>query len=112
MAKNSSISKLKNLAKQYGIEDNALFLTTLDRYIAQQRIIDMIKEELDNVDVAVSKEYVKGRENIYAHPLVKELPKHSDAANKTASLLLEIINKLGEKPKSADDEFEAFLNEQ
>jgi hypothetical protein len=29
---------------------------------------------------------------------VKELPKHSDAANRTAAVILDIIVKLGRKP--------------
>ena len=29
---------------------------------------------------------------------MKELPKHSDAANRTAGIILDIIVKLGQKP--------------
>jgi hypothetical protein len=105
----SNIDRLRSMAEDHGVGENALFLTTLDRYIVQQRIIDMIREELDKSDTTVSKEYVKGRENVYAHPLVKELPKHSDSANKTADLLLKIITSLGEVQAETGDGFESFV---
>lgn len=110
MARSTNINKLKRLAKQYGCEDNPLFLTTLDQYIVQQRVIESIKQTLDESEVAVSKEYVKGRENIYAHPLIKELPKHSDSANKTADMLLKIIQTVG-NVKNPSSSFDTFISE-
>lgn len=115
MAKNATINRniarLKRMAKEYGCEDNALFSTALEQYIVQQRVIDVIRTELDEEGLSVSKEYVKGRENVYAHPLVKELPKHSDSANRTADLLLRIINTCGTKKEDEGDGFEGFVNE-
>lgn len=108
MTKKTNIEKLKNLAKQYGCEDNPLFLTTLDQYVVQQRVIESIRDALDASEVAVSKEYVKGRENLYAHPLIKELPKHSDSANRTADMLLKIIQTVG-NIKDKSDSFDGFL---
>lgn len=107
--KSNNVERIKQMAAEYGCADNALFLTTLDQYIVQQRVIDMIREELDGSDAAISKEYVKGRENLYAHPLIKELPKHSDSANRTAELLLKIITALGDKKPVDNDGFDAFV---
>ena len=97
-----NIDKLKGLAEQYGVENNPLFLTTLDRYTTQMMVIESMREALDAESTIVEKEYVKGRGNVYAHPLIKELPKACDSANKTADMLLKIIDTLGEKKKAVD----------
>ena len=96
------IKELEEMAARYGVQDNALFKSTLDRYITQQRVIDSIKRAIDEDDVTVTMEYVKGRENAYMHPAVKELPRHADSANKTADMLLKIIMSLGDKNHDID----------
>lgn len=91
-------AKLIKMAEAYGVSDNALFIAAASQYELQQRIIADIKEALDNDSMIITKEYVKGRENACANPLIRELPKHSDSANKTLSAMLDIINKLGHEP--------------
>ena len=58
----------------------------------------------------MTKEYVKGRENVYSHPLVKELPKHSDSANRTAATILDIIKTFGKEPVQKG-KLEEFMDE-
>ena len=76
----------------------------LKMYDVQARVIQNIKKALDEEDgdLTTSKEYVKGRVNIYANPLVKELPKHADAANRTLQTMLTIIKELGKPPTPKD----------
>ena len=98
--KNKTYADLIKLAKTYGVEKNALFIQAADQYSVQQMVIQQIRDTLQSdEDLLTSKEYVKGRENIYTHPLVKELPKHADSANKTLGTMLEIITKLGKPQK-------------
>lgn len=106
MAKKSTFDELLKMAEEYGVSDNALFISAAKQYGVQMRIIDSIEKILSDGDLMVSKEYVRNRENVYSHPLVKELPKHSDSANRTLSTMLDIITKLGKKaePKSKIDE--------
>ena len=96
--KSKTYAELLKMAKNYGIEKNALFLTAAEQYDLQQRVIKMMKEEIDGSDLTTQKTYLKGEKNDYAAPLVKELPKHSDAANRTAGIILDIIVKLGKPP--------------
>ena len=42
----------------------------------------------------IAKEYVKGRENLYTHPAIKEYNSTTNAANRTVSTLIDIIAKL------------------
>jgi formylmethanofuran dehydrogenase subunit E-like metal-binding protein len=95
-----SYAKLIKMAEAYGVADNALFLSAANQYTLQQRVIENIKKALDEEDsLVLTKEYVKNRANAYANPLVRELPKHSDSANKTLNAMLDIITKLGHEPK-------------
>lgn len=97
--KTRTLQELERMAEDYGVQDNALFCAAIGQYALQLRVIDDIKKAIDEDDVTVKKEYVKGRANAYANPAIKELPRHADSANKTASLILDIIKELGrEKP--------------
>jgi hypothetical protein len=98
------------MAKQYGVDQNALFLAAAKQYDLQQRVIEMLKAGIEESDLVTSKTYISGQANDYAAPLVKELPKHSDAANRTAGIILDIIVKLG-KPPAEDDGLELNLDD-
>lgn len=94
----STYDDLLELAKEYHVDNNALFLNAARQYQTQALVIEMMKNQLEADGSAVStKEYVKGRENVYANPIIKELPKHADSASRTLSTMLEIIKKLGYK---------------
>lgn len=109
--KNKTYADLMKLAKTYGVDKNALFIQAAEQYSVQQMVIQQIRDALQNDDdLLTSKEYVKGRENVYTHPLVKELPKHADSANKTLGTMLEIITKLGKPPKP-EGKLAEFLDE-
>lgn len=103
-SKATTYSKLLKMAKTYGVDKNALFLQAMEQYDVQARVIQSIKAALDEEDAALltSKEYVKGRVNVYANPLVKELPKHADSANRTLQTMLTIIKELGKPPAPKD----------
>lgn len=96
--KRSLYENLIEMAEEYNVADNTLFLAAANQYTVQQSVIETIKKQLDDDGSATTtKEYVKGRENVYVNPLIKELPKHSDSANKTLATMLDIITKLGHK---------------
>ena len=94
----TTYEELLRMAKQYGVDQNALFLAAAKQYDLQQRVIEMLKAGIEEGELTTSKTYISGQANDYAAPLVKELPKHSDAANRTAGIILDIIVKLGQKP--------------
>ena len=94
----ATYDELLKMAKSYGVDRNALFLAAAKQYDLQQRVIEMLKEGIEDGELTTSKTYIAGQSNDYAAPLVKELPKHSDAANRTAGIILDIIVKLGREP--------------
>ena len=107
----TTYEELLRMAKQYGVDQNALFLAAAKQYDLQQRVIEMLKAGIEDSDLVTSKTYIAGQSNDYAAPLVKELPKHSDAANRTAAVILDIIVKLGKKPEEKQDGLELDLND-
>lgn len=84
-------NKILELAKEYGAEKNFLFVTTFDRYMTQIATIAKIKKAMSRQAATVTKEYVKGRKNIYCNPLISEFNKSTDSANRTAQTLIKII---------------------
>lgn len=74
-------------AEAVGLSEDYLFLSTLERYEVQVAILDSLRETIENEDTLVTKEYVKGRENLYTHPAITEYNKTTDSANKTVTTL-------------------------
>ena len=106
----TTYSELLQMAKSYGVDKNALFIAAAEQYDLQQNVIRLLKESIEGNRLTTQKTYIKGENNDYAAPLVKELPKHSDAANRTAAVILDIILKLG-KPPAEDKEMELDLDD-
>lgn len=109
--KTATYKELMQMAEEYGVDDNALFLSAANNYQIQKKLIDRISETIEHDETIVTKEYVKDRENMQAHPLVKELPKHMDSANKSLTMMLNIITQLGER-KTAGDKLSQFTDGQ
>ena len=89
-------------AQEHGVEQNFLFLTTFQRYQVQLTILNNLQKKIEEDGALVTKEYVKGRENVYTHPAIGEYNKTSTAANQTVATLIKIIKSL----RNGDDENE------
>lgn len=102
---NKKATELLELAQSAGVEQNYLFLTTFARYQRQIKILSDLEDEIKNSSTVVTKEYVKGRKNIYVHPAITEYNKTADCANRTASTLMKVIVSLeGKALAPASDE--------
>ena len=107
-----TFDELMELAKSYGLENNAMFISAANQYDLQQKVIQDIRKVIEDEDsLMVTKEYVKSRENVYANPLVKELPKHTDSANKTLGMMLNIIDTLGRKTEPRGSKLSELMDE-
>lgn len=84
--------EIKQLAEEKGLEDNFFFLTTFDRYLVQLGILESLRAEIEDEGTTVSKEYVKGRKNLYTNPAINAFNRTTDSANKTVTTLLKILN--------------------
>ena len=94
--------KIKELAEEKGLEDNFFFITTFERYLVQIDILDNLKAEIEDEGTTVSKEYVKGRKNLYTNPAINAYNRTTDSANKTVTTLLKILNGSGAGKKKEE----------
>lgn len=74
-------------------------MTTFKRYQVQMQILADLEKEIKAMGTTVSKEYVKGRKNVYTNPAITEYNKTATAANGTVSTLINIVRSLSEEPK-------------
>ena len=86
---------IRRLAEENGLGDNYFFSTTFERYQVQLSILASLKEAIDEEGMLVTKEYVKGRKNVYTNPAVSDYNKTTDSANKTVATLIRIIKNFG-----------------
>lgn len=111
-------STLLELATNVGIADNYLFCVSYNRLILQQDLLKKLDEDFRQDSSMVKKEYIKGRENAVAHPLIAKINQTIDSANKTTSLLYKLIanaNSLQKKPQDLNsaqlEELEQDINQ-
>lgn len=93
---NSKAKELLELAQQANVEQNFFFVSTFKRYQVQLSILNQLEMEIKNAGVLVTKQYVKGRENVYTHPAVTDYNRTATSANQTVQTLLKIITTLAE----------------
>lgn len=108
----NTYDELMALAKRYGVDDNALFIASAEQYAIQSEVIKGIRDALAEEDsLMTTKEYIKGRLNVYSNPLIKELPKINDSANRLLNTMLDIILKLGHEKNDTVSRLESLMNE-
>ena len=96
------------IAQEHGVEQNFFFITTFERYQVQLDILEDLKKKIEEDGALVTKEYVKGRENIYTHPAISEYNKTCTAANQTVATLIKIIKSLRSGQEENDGEDPLF----
>lgn len=106
MAKKLSLQeqaeKLIEQAEERGVSSNFFFVTTFKRYQVQMSILNNLEEAIKEHGATVTKEYVKGRQNLVANPAITEYNKTATAANGTVSTLINIIKTLSNEPDAID----------
>ena len=95
------------IAERYGVEQNFFFLTTFKRYQVQLKILNDLEKTIKQDGILVTKEYVKGRKNVYSYPAISDYNRTTDSANKTIVTLMKIITTL--RDKQDDNETDPLL---
>ena len=104
---NKQAKEILAIAEKYGVEQNFFFLTTFKRYQVQIGILNDLERTIREDGTLVTKEYVKGRKNIYSHPAISDYNRTTDSANKTVVTLMKIITTL--RDRQNDDEPDPLL---
>lgn len=93
-----ALPQLKALAKSYGVDRNPVVLELIGKYDSQKAVIAKVQAEIEEVGLTVTKEYVKGRENLVQNPLLDVYQKHQDSLSRTLDSLTDAIIKFGTTP--------------
>ena len=105
---NEQAREILNKAKEKGVEHSFMFITTFKRY--QELIVHLsdLEKAIKEDGMMITKEYVKGRQNVYVHPAVAAYNQTARAADTTAQLLLKYIVQPLSGGGEVGDEFDSF----
>ena len=95
-------NKILAQAEERGVSSNFFFVTTFKRYQVQMKILSDLEKAIAEYGATVTKEYVKGRQNLVANPAITEYNKTATAANGTVSTLINIVKSLSNEPDAMD----------
>jgi hypothetical protein len=101
---NDKAKEILELAEKNGVQTNFFFTTTFQRYLVQIKILEDLEREIEEAGATVTKEYVKGRGNVYTNPAINAYNGTTNSANKTVTTLLKIVQgfKAEDKEKEID----------
>lgn len=104
MSLNEQAQEILRIAEESGVQSNFFFLTTFKRYQVQLNMLNQFEKTMNEQGMLVTKEYVKGRKNLYSSPAVKDYNSTTDSANRTVATLLKIIRNFNvdDNPEEED----------
>lgn len=92
---NEQAREILKIAEDAGVQSNFFFVTTFKRYQVQLNILNELEKSLKSDGMQVTKEYVKGRKNLYSNPAIQDYNRTTDSANKTVATLMRILRNFG-----------------
>lgn len=99
MSLQEQANKILEKAEERGVSSNFFFVTTFKRYQVQMKILNDLEKAIAEYGATVTKEYVKGRQNLVANPAITEYNKTATAANGTVGTLINIIKTMSDEPR-------------
>ena len=109
MTLNEQAQEIIRIAEESGVQSNFFFITTFKRYQVQLNMLTELEKKMKDDGMLVTKEYVKGRKNLYSNPALKEYNTTTDSANRTVSTLMKIIKNYNVDDGEAEVEEDPLL---
>lgn len=88
---NEQAKEILEKATEKGVEHSFMFVTTFQRYKEHIQHLVELEKAIKKDGTMVTKEYVKGRKNLYVNPAINAYNSTAAAADKTAQLLIKCI---------------------
>lgn len=101
--------EILRIAEDTGVQTNFFFVTTFKRYQVQLSNLSELEKAIKETGTLVTKEYVKGRANIYVNPAVTEYNKTTDSANRTVTTLMKIIKGFAKEDEERDANYDPLM---
>lgn len=105
---NEQARQILEKATAKGVEHSFMFVTTFKRYQELITHLQELQKAIADEGTLVTKEYVKGRRNLYVNPAVNAYNATAAAADRTAQLLLRCIIQPLSDGDGDGDEFDFF----
>lgn len=100
---NEQAKEIIKIAEESGVQSNFFFITTFKRYQVQLNILAELEKVIKEEGTLVTKEYVKGRKNVYSNPAIQDYNRTTDSANKTVATLMRILRNFGVSDEGEED---------
>ena len=102
-------AEILKIAEETGVQTNFFFVTTFQRYRVQLSNLGELEKAIGETGTLVTKEYVKGRANIYVNPAVTEYNRTTDSANRTVTTLMKIIKGFAKEDEGRDADSDPLM---
>lgn len=99
--------KMLKFGKVYQIEKEQDFLEAARIYSEEAALIDQMRDQIAEEGLTVEKSYKTGSVDV-AHPLLSELPRHVESANKCLGTIGTMISERGARIEKAARDLDAF----
>ena len=100
---NEQAQEIIRIAEESGVQSNFFFITTFKRYQVQLNMLNELEKKMKEEGMLVTKEYVKGRKNLYSNPALREYNTTTDSANRTVATLMKIIKNYNVEDDTSTD---------
>ena len=99
--------KLITFGKNYQVEKEQDFLEAARIYSEEAGLIDQMRDRIAEDGLTVTKTYKTGEVEV-AHPLLSELPRHVESANRCLATIGSMITERGARVEKAARDLDAF----
>ena len=99
--------KMITFGKVYQVEKEQDFIEAARIYAEEAALIDQIRDQIAEEGLTVMKTYKTGDVPV-AHPLLSELPRHVESANKCLTTIGNMIGERGARVEKAARDLDAF----
>ena len=99
--------KMIALGKIYQVDKEQDFIEAARIYAEEAALIDQIRDQIAEEGLTVMKTYKTGDVPV-AHPLLSELPRHVESANKCLTTIGNMIGERGARVEKAARDLDAF----
>ena len=104
----SILRKMLAFGKAYQIESEQDFIEAARIYAEEAGLIDQMRDQIAEEGLTVIKSYKTGDVPV-AHPLLSELPRHVESANKCLSTIGSMVTDRGAKKEGAKRDLDKFI---
>ena len=99
--------KMITFGKNYQVEKEQDFIEAARIYAEEAGLIDQMRDRIAEDGLTVEKTYKTGSVEV-AHPLLSELPRHVESANKCLATIGNMIGERGARVEKAARDLDAF----